>query len=94
MTCLELCSGCGGMSLGLQDAGFEHLLLVEQDNHCVETLKANGCCTQMSPLWISNHTEARSTSLRVGYLASRSASAAWKVVIATNAISLSTLCDV
>lgn len=42
MTCLELCSGCGGMSLGLQEAGFEHLLLVERDDRCVETLKANG----------------------------------------------------
>lgn len=42
MTCVELCSGCGGMSLGLHRAGLEHLLLVERDRNCVETLRANG----------------------------------------------------
>ena len=41
-TCIELCAGMGGMSLGLHKAGFDHLLLVERDARCVETLRANG----------------------------------------------------
>ena len=41
-TCIELCSGCGGMSLGLKQAGFDHLLLIERDRHCIATLNANG----------------------------------------------------
>ena len=41
-TCVELFAGCGGMTLGLQQAGFEHLLLIESDARCVETLKRNG----------------------------------------------------
>ena len=30
----------GGMSLGLHKAGYDHLLLVERDARCVETLRA------------------------------------------------------
>ena len=41
MKCVEICAGIGGMSLGLQQAGFEHVLLVEKDAACVETLTRN-----------------------------------------------------
>ena len=41
-TCIEICAGAGGMALGIQQLGFEHVLLVEKDERCIETLKSNG----------------------------------------------------
>ena len=41
-TVVELFAGAGGMSLGLQQAGYAHVALVERTRHCVETLRRNG----------------------------------------------------
>jgi DNA (cytosine-5)-methyltransferase 1 len=41
MVSLEICSGAGGQSLGLEWAHFEHAGLVEIDPHCCATLRAN-----------------------------------------------------
>jgi DNA (cytosine-5)-methyltransferase 1 len=41
LTSVEICAGAGGQAVGLHDAGFNHLALVEWDPHAVETLKAN-----------------------------------------------------
>lgn len=38
---IEMCAGAGGQALGLEQAGFGHQALVEIDNHCCETLRAN-----------------------------------------------------
>lgn len=41
MHSVELFAGCGGLALGLSRAGFEHSLVVEQDQHAHATLLDN-----------------------------------------------------
>ncbi|MCN9239282.1 DNA cytosine methyltransferase [Streptomyces sp. RY43-2] len=40
-TSIEICAGAGGQAIGLHQAGFGHLALVEIDKHAVDTLKQN-----------------------------------------------------
>ncbi|WP_433555821.1 DNA cytosine methyltransferase [Pseudonocardia xinjiangensis] len=38
---VEICAGAGGQALGLEEAGFEHALAVELDDHACNTLREN-----------------------------------------------------
>ncbi|WP_433602009.1 DNA cytosine methyltransferase [Nocardia sp. CA-135953] len=40
-TSIEICAGAGGQAVGLHQAGFNHLALVEIDQHAVKTLELN-----------------------------------------------------
>ncbi|MFV8187814.1 DNA cytosine methyltransferase [Streptomyces sp. AF1B] len=40
-TSIEICAGAGGQAIGLHQAGFGHLALVEIDQHAVKTLELN-----------------------------------------------------
>ena len=50
---LELCAGAGGAALGLEEAGFEHVALVDNDRHACATLRAN------RPAWNVIETDLR-----------------------------------
>jgi DNA (cytosine-5)-methyltransferase 1 len=41
LTSVEICAGAGGQAVGLHNAGFDHLALVEWDAHAVATLRKN-----------------------------------------------------
>lgn len=41
MTSIEFCAGAGGQAIGLERAGFRHLLLVDNDADCCATLRHN-----------------------------------------------------
>ncbi|MER7968643.1 DNA (cytosine-5-)-methyltransferase [Streptomyces sp. NPDC096080] len=47
-TSIEICAGAGGQAIGLHQAGFRHLALVEIDLHAAKTLKEN---IDVHPVW-------------------------------------------
>lgn len=57
MRVVDLFCGCGGLSLGLSQAGFEHELLLDIDKDCIETIKLN------CPHWNTQLEDVRNISL-------------------------------
>lgn len=55
-TVLEICAGGGGQSLGLETAGFSHVLALDNDNDACNTLKMN------RPGWVVVEDDIRSFS--------------------------------
>jgi DNA (cytosine-5)-methyltransferase 1 len=41
LTSVEICTGAGGQAIGLEQAGFDHLALVEYEHAACETLRVN-----------------------------------------------------
>ncbi len=41
LTCVEICAGAGGQAIGLEEAGFEHVALVEYESEYCDVLKKN-----------------------------------------------------
>lgn len=56
LTSLEICAGAGGQALGLEQAGFEHLCLVEIEKPACDTLRLN------RPLWRVHEGDVREFS--------------------------------
>jgi DNA (cytosine-5)-methyltransferase 1 len=48
-TSIEICAGAGGQAIGLHQAGFGHLALVEIDAHAAKTLQMN---VESHPDWV------------------------------------------
>ncbi|MFD6887806.1 DNA cytosine methyltransferase [Streptomyces sp. NPDC059957] len=55
-TSIEICAGAGGQAIGLHEAGFRHLALVEIDTHAVGTLRKN-IDTQKAWAWEKEHCD-------------------------------------
>jgi DNA (cytosine-5)-methyltransferase 1 len=58
LSCLEICAGAGGQSLGLEQAGFRHAAVVEIDPDACATLRRN------RPGWPVIEQDVRSFSAR------------------------------
>ena len=57
-TAIELFAGAGGMALGSEKAGFDPILLVDNDKDCVATLRKN------RPKWNVLHKDIQDVSFR------------------------------
>ncbi|MFF2551982.1 DNA cytosine methyltransferase [Nocardia sp. NPDC058058] len=53
-TSIEICAGAGGQAIGLHQAGFDHLALVEIDPFAVETLELN---IRQHDVWTGSKSE-------------------------------------
>lgn len=53
MKSIDLFAGCGGLSLGLEMAGIEPVLLIENNRHAVDTIRAN------RPSWTVRQEDVR-----------------------------------
>jgi len=61
-TSIELFAGAGGLAIGLENAGLKNNMLIEIDNHCVDTLKKN------RPNWNVVHKDIKDIDFRGLYV--------------------------
>ncbi len=54
LTSIEVCAGAGGQALGLEQARFQHVALIENDRHACATLRRN------RPYWNTIERDVRS----------------------------------
>jgi DNA (cytosine-5)-methyltransferase 1 len=68
LTCLEICAGAGGQSLGLEQAGFGHVAAVEIDPDACATLRLNlpACDVQQLDVHHFKGIDYRGVDLLVG----------------------------
>jgi DNA (cytosine-5)-methyltransferase 1 len=59
MRSVELFTGAGGLALGLKQAGFEPVLMVEWDDHAYKTIKANSQPGGPTHGWPIHHGDVR-----------------------------------
>jgi len=60
VTAIEIFAGAGGLALGASQAGFEHLAIVEIDNHACETIRQNQRAGhQLAKDWPLCHMDVR-----------------------------------
>ncbi|MFH8986625.1 DNA cytosine methyltransferase [Streptomyces sp. NPDC017940] len=62
LTSIEICAGAGGQAVGLHQAGFRHLALVEIDKYAAETLREN-IKSRPSWAWEKDHCLVRETDV-------------------------------
>jgi len=67
-TCVELFAGAGGMAVGLEAAGFEHVAMIERDRDCVHTLRQNGFgkCVKLKDARVVDYSRWRGADLVAG----------------------------
>ncbi|MCX7004234.1 MAG: DNA cytosine methyltransferase [bacterium] len=60
MRSIELFAGAGGLALGVENAGFKHVAVIEWDKHACSTIRANGSMTaQMASAWPVHQVDVR-----------------------------------
>lgn len=52
LTSIEICAGAGGQALGLEMAGFEHLVLVEYEQDYCNCLRTNRGTSRYSGAYV------------------------------------------
>ena len=59
-TCVEYCTGLGGLSAGLEASGFRHVLGIEHDAAAIRTLRNN----DLQKRWNVHQADVRSVDLK------------------------------
>lgn len=64
LTCIELFAGAGGLAIGVAQAGFKHLAIVEWDRAACRTLRANASRHSYTKHWPVSEIDVRDFDFR------------------------------